>query len=325
MEPSPILTLIVIAAIGFGMIGLGFGLFVVIKGNRSEVDERINQFIETAADEHLPSLQDQNDAYFIRFRRQFNRFFAILNSEEMQRQLVAANWPFTVSEYLFLRFGAVLLSFLFGMLIFRDIFPGLGLALLVYLIPGFFLFRSIQARQKLFQNQLIDALTLMRGAVAAGYSFQQSLNVIIQEMGSPTSEEFRQVRREVELGLPLSRSLANMANRMESDDFNLVVSVIIINMQVGGNLTNILNIVIDTIRQRVALFSEIRSLTSYANFAGYMITFLPLITMVVLSILSPVYWKQLFEPGITRYVLIYAACSLILGNIVLHRISKVSV
>ena len=324
MESTLVIIPLVVVAIGFGAIGLAFGLYMAFR-RKDEVGERIAHFVEGATPRDASVVQGEDNAYLVRFRRQFNRFFAVLNSEEMQRQLIAANWPFTVSEYLFLRFGAVLISFLFGLLIFRDILPGLGLAVLAYLFPGFLLFRSIQARRKLFQNQLIDSLTLMRGAIAAGYSFQQSLNVIIQEMDAPTSEEFRQVRREVELGLPLSRSLSNMANRMESDDFNLVVSVIIINMQVGGNLTTILNVVIETIRQRIALFSEVRALTSYANFAGYLVTVLPFLTMIIFSILSPVYWKQLFAPGITRYVLIYAACSLILGNVLLHRIAKFSV
>lgn len=170
---------------------------------------------------------------------------------------------------------------------------------------------------------MIDSLTLIRGAIGAGYSFQQSLNVVIQEMDSPTSEEFRRVRKEVELGLPLNRALSNMASRMESDDFNLVATVVIINSQVGGNLSTILNVVVDTIRQRVYLFSELRSLTAYANFAGYLLTLLPFFTIAVLSILSPIYWKQLLEPGITRFVLIYAALSLIVGNILLRRIAKI--
>ena len=190
--------------------------------------------------------------------------------------------------------------------------------------PGLLLLRGIQARQKRFQNQLVDTLTLIRGAVAAGYSFLQSLSVVIQEADSPTSDEFQIVRKEVELGSPLSQSLQAMADRMASDDFKLVTTVVIINMQVGGNLTVILNVVLDTIRQRVALFGEMRALTAYARFAGYLLTLLPFATVVILALLSPVYWSQLFHPGATRYALIYAASSVVLGNILLRRISRFS-
>jgi tight adherence protein B len=243
----------------------------------------------------------------------------------MQHRLIAANWSITVSEFGVLRIGATLLAFMLGLLIFRGILPGAGFAVLAYLVPGFLLFRGIQARRRQFQMQLIDALTLIRGAVASGYSFQQSLSVVIQELSPPTSDEFRQVRREVELGMPLSRALENMAERMESDDFNLVVTVVLTNLQLGGSLTTILNVVMETIRERIALFSEIRALTAYANFASYLLTLLPFVTVVILAVMSPLYWERLFEPGATRYVLIYALCSLLVGNVMLRRIGKVRV
>jgi tight adherence protein B len=96
-------------------------------------------------------------------------------------------------------------------------------------------------------------------------------------------------------------------------------------MQIGGNLTTILTVVMETIRERIALFSEIRALTAYASFAGYLLTLLPFLTVILLALLSPVYWTQLFKPGATRYALIYAVCSLIVGNILVRRIAKVNV
>jgi tight adherence protein B len=315
---------LIIVTVGIGIIVLVIGLYSAFQGQK-EVDDRIKHFVEATASSRSSLSDEDNGTYLSRFRSQFNTIFAGLNSEATLRDLTAANWSLTVSEFLFIRFGATLFSFLIALLVFRSIIPGVGLALLAYLIPGFLLFRSIQQRQKQFQGQLIDALTLIRGAIEAGYSFQQALNVIVQEMGSPTSEEFRQVRKEVELGLPLNRALSNMASRMESDDFYLVVTAVNINMQVGGNLTTILSVAIDTIRQRTYLFSELRSLTAYANFAGYLLTLLPVLTIAVLSMLSPNYWELLLQPGITRYILIYAICSVLVGNIVLRRMSKIRV
>lgn len=318
---------LIILAIGIGMIGLAIGAYLALRGD-NEVNDRINQFIgkpSIAPTASASPAETENDTLLTRSRRQFNALFAVLNSGNMQKKLIAGNWPVTVSEYLFIQTGATALSFLLGLLIFGSVFPGIGVAVLAYVIPGYLLFRSVQARQKLFQNQLIDSLTLIRGAVEAGLSFEQSLSVVIQEMAAPTSEEFRQVRREIGLGLPLSRALSNMASRMESDDFNIVVSVVNINMQVGGSLSTVLNVVIETIRQRIYFLGEVRSLTAYANFASYILTLLPIITIAALSILNPMYWEQLLKPGITRYILIYAAFSLVIGNIVLRRIARVRV
>jgi tight adherence protein B len=314
---------VTVAIVATGILGLTIGSIVAFRAS-GPVDQRIHRFVPMPdLDSSLP--RQESVSAMGRFRRQFNRVFAVLDSEEMQRKLMAGDWSLTVSEYWFMRVGAALLAFMLGMLISRTILAGVALGVLAYLAPGFLLFRSIQTRQRLFQTQLIDALTMIRGAVATGYSFQQSLNVVIQEMSPPISDEFRQVRREVELGMPLSRALENMADRMKSDDFNLVVAVVITNMQIGGKLSTILTVVVETIRERIALSSEIRALTSYANFAGYMLTLLPFVTVVILAVLSPVYWKQLQTPGTTRFVLIYALCSLVVGNVLLRRIARVKV
>jgi tight adherence protein B len=112
---------------------------------------------------------------------------------------------------------------------------------------------------------------------------------------------------------------------MESDDLYLVVSAVTINMQVGGNLGQILEAVTDTIRNRIYLFAEIRALTSYATYTSYLLTLLPFITALILVFISPTYFDQLLKPGLTRYILYYAVISLIVGNIVLRRVSKIEV
>jgi tight adherence protein B len=312
-----------ILLVGTGVVGLTIGAIVATRGS-SRLRERLEQFVDRPGS-RASQPQEASPPALARFRQRFNSILAVLDSEEMRRRLLAANWSITVSEYWFLRLGAALLAFMLGLLIFRNILPAAGVGVLAYLVPGVLLFRGVQRRQRLFQTQLIDTLTLIRGAVASGYSFQQSLSVVIEELGPPSSDEFRQVRREVELGMPLGRALENMAARLESEDFNLVVMVVHTNIQIGGNLGTILDVVIATIRERIALFSEIRALTAYANFAGYLLTLLPFVTVVILAVLSPVYWGQLFEPGATRVALIYALCSMIVGNILLRRIAKVKV
>jgi tight adherence protein B len=242
LTPIVAILLLVVLAIVLGILGLGVGVYLAMR-TRDEMSQRIDHFVEPPRSP-LALQPAETETFLGRLRRQFNTLFAGLDSEDMQRKLVAANWPITGGEYWFIRVGAALLALVIGLGIFGNILPGAGLAVLAYIVPGFMLFRSIQARQKRFQDQLIDSLTMIRGAVAAGYSFQQALNVVIDEMDPPSSDEFRQVRREVELGLPLGRALFNMASRMESDDFNLVATVIIINIQVGGNHTTILNVVV---------------------------------------------------------------------------------
>lgn len=308
---------------GGGILSLTIGTIVAIRGS-SRVDERLGRFITPPTATRAQS-GDTAASGLSQARERVNSALAALDSEEMERRLTAARWQITVGEFWMIRIAAAILAFMLAILIARGILIGLGVALVAYLVPGILLARGIKARQRRFEAQMIDALTLIRGAVAAGYSFQQSLSVVIQELPAPMSEEFQQVRREVELGVPLATALQNMSERMESADFNLVVTVVITNMEIGGNLTTILTVVMNTIRERLALFGEIRALTAYATFAGYVLTLLPPITVVALALLSPVYWKQLLQPGGTRIMLIYAVCSIIAGNIMMRRIARVDV
>lgn len=315
--------IILLVAIGLGGLGLIIGLLFILTG-RNDIGERINQYVEqTSSQRSTRSTRDFTQ--LSRFRYQLNLTLSMFNSEEFQMKLNSANWQITVTEYHLLRITVSFIMLLIGFWISGNILAGIALGIIVFLIPGFLLFQSVQRRQKKFQDQMIDSLTLIQGAVRAGASFLQSLDVVVEEMAAPTSEEFRRVRREVELGLPLSQALTNLANRMESDDLYLVVSAITINMQVGGNLTLILESVTDTIRNRIYLFGEIRSLTSYARYTSYLLSLLPFVTALILMLLSPTYFEQLMAPGLTRYILIYALISLMLGNIVLRQVSKINV
>jgi tight adherence protein B len=144
-------------------------------------------------------------------------------------------------------------------------------------------------------------------------------------MDAPASEEFRRVRREVGLGLPLSQALANMHARMENDDLYLVITAVNINTQVGGNLSVMLESVTTTIRERVRLFSEVRALTSQQRYSGYLLTLMPFIVAAVLFILNPDYISKLFEPGIYLCIPIGALVFVLLGNIIIRAMSKINV
>lgn len=315
-------TLVVIAVSIGGLVVLA-GVIVIVLG-RGDVGERINRYVEAPSTSQSGSQQSRFSRYS-RFRYQLNQTLSMFNSEEFQNKLNSANWQITVTEYQLIRLGATFIFFILGFLILQNVIAGIAMGGTAFVLPGAVLFRAVQRRQNKFQDQLIDSLTLIRGSVRAGSSFLQSLDVVVSEMAAPTSEEFRRVRREVELGLPLHQALSNLANRMESDDLYLVVSAVTINMQVGGNLGQILEAVTDTIRNRIYLFSEIRALTSYATYTSYLLTLLPFITALILVFISPTYFDQLLKPGLTRYILYYAVVSLIIGNIVLRRVSKIEV
>jgi tight adherence protein B len=144
-------------------------------------------------------------------------------------------------------------------------------------------------------------------------------------MQPPVSEEFRKVRREVGLGLSLQQALLNLHARMQNEDLYLVITAVNINMQVGGNLAVMLDVVTNTIRERSRLFSELRALTSQQRFSGYILTLLPFIIVAFLFVISPEYISRLFQPGALLCIPIGALVLMLLGNITVKLLSKIDV
>ena len=321
---SDIFTLLII-----GVVILMAGFLAVISLVNTLVwgsgfNDRLETFGSIPQDQQRRS-SGRGRTRLLRTRYRLNSMLSALTSEELNVKLLSANWPITETEFILIRIGSTALGFLFGWLVFRSILPGLGFAFLAYVIPGIYLNWSISRRQTKFQSQLIDVLVLVKGAVQAGYSFLQAIDVVVDEVSSPASEEFRRVRREVGLGLPLNQALYNLTTRMESDDLSLVVTAVNINTRVGGNLSTMLEAVVATIRERVQLFNEIRALTSQQRFSGYLLSLLPIIVVAILFVISPDYIGRLFEPGAMLCIPIGALLLIILGNIVIRFMVKIDV
>ncbi len=248
-------------------------------------------------------------------------------SEKLNLQLVSANWPVTETEYVLIRIAGVIVAFCLGWLLTRMLISGLGLAAIAYFIPDLMLRRAISQRQVNFGKQLVDVLVLMTGAVRAGYSLPQAIEVVSKELKPPASEEFKRVRHEIGLGLSLAQALTNLVARMENDDLYLMVTAININSQVGGNIVTMLEAVTETIRERVRLFAEVRVLTAQQRFGSYILTFLPIAMVGALLLINPDYMMRLFKPSqpILLCIPIGALIMVIIGNFAVRRLARIDV
>jgi len=323
MSPELFNLLIIVLAIGLaGLISI-LGLANVLAGS-DDVSERLETYALVPTD--LPiRAGERRRVNIARWRLRLNSLLSVFASDEMNLRLASANWQITETEYILIRFWSVVAGLALGWLLFQSPISGVGFAIIAIIAPDMILRRSIFQRRSAFARQLVDVLVLVKGAVRAGVSFLQALDIVIQEMRAPASEEFRRVRREVGLGLPLAQALANLHARMENDDLYLLITAININNQVGGNLSTMLEAVTNTIRERIRLFAEVRALTSMQRYSGYMLTLLPFITTGLLFILNPTYIAKIFEPGPILCVPIGALLMVILGNIVIRMMSKIEV
>lgn len=322
-------TLLALAVLGpliiIAIIAAGWGVLSSFGGERYDISSRVQDYAVILPDEQIRGARQRQNPRLLRFRIRMNAMLSILSSEELNSRLIAASWQITGTEFVMIRIASIILGFTLGSLIAQSMLSGIGLAIIAYLLPDILLKRAITTRRKNFNNQLVDVLVLINGAVRAGYSLLQSLDLVIEEMPSPASDEFRRVRREVGLGISMNDALDNLNDRMQNDDLYLVITAIKINAQVGGNLSTMLASVTETIRDRVRLLNEVRSLTSEQRFTGQILSLLPFIVGGFFFLVNPTYMVRLFDPGVYLCIPIGALIGIILGNIIIRQLVKIDV
>jgi tight adherence protein B len=95
--------------------------------------------------------------------------------------------------------------------------------------------------------------------------------------------------------MALQPALANLVRRVASEDLELMVTAINIQSQVGGNLATVLDAIAFTIRERVRIQGEIRTLTAMQRYSGYVIVLLPVGLAALLFVISPTYMTPMVE------------------------------
>jgi tight adherence protein B len=256
----------------------------------------------------------------------------------LAREIARADLRLKVSEYLGIWIGATVgIPVLF--LILSIVLPALGnpIALLVgallgFMLPRLWLSRRKNARLNAFNKSLPDTITLIANALRAGSSFLQAIELVVRESRPPISTEFGRVIREVNLGLPFEQALENMVRRVRSDDLELMATAISIQHTVGGNLAEILDSIAFTIRERVRIKGEIRTLTAQQRLSGYVVGFLPIGLAGFIFVAAPKFFDPMFSKppdiaGLPAGVIIMAlgAFMMFIGFMLIRRIVDIEV
>jgi tight adherence protein B len=167
-----------------------------------------------------------------------------------------------------------------------------------FIVPRFWLGRRKSGRLNAFNKQLPDTITLVANALRAGSSFLQAIELVVRESRPPVSTEFARVIREVNLGLPFDQAMENMVRRIRSDDFELMATAINIQHSVGGNLAEILDSIAYTIRERVRIKGEIRTLTAQQRLSGYVVGLLPFGLAGFIFLAAPSFFDPMWDPKV---------------------------
>ena len=245
--------------------------------------------------------------------------------EKIAMDLARAAVPLRVGEYVLIRWLIALTLFAVGNIAAQTIIAGLLLGVCGFFLPKFYVSQCEQKRIKRFNDQLVDSLSLMANSLRSGFGLLQGLEAVAREMPPPISEEFERVLHEIRMGATTEEALAKMPERVRSADLDLVVTAMLVQRSVGGNLSEVLDTIGHTIRERIRILREIRTLTAQERLSGYVIGALPIFMLVVISIMNRSYIEILFYTTVGRLMLIAAAILEVIGFLITKKIVAIEV
>ncbi len=312
---TPVLMGFVFAA---SILILFFGLDQVITNRQSAIETRLDRYTARETGE-LGAAQSKRGG----------RFDMLVNEKRggaIATELARADLKITPGEYVAVNvatvvLGAVILFSLFGG---NFIFGLLG-GLVGFYAPRFYV-RFLQRRRlRAFNNQLGDTIVLIAQSLRSGYSLLQSMETAAKELPPPMSAELSRVTREVGLGLTMPEALANMLRRMPSDDLDLLITAINVQHEVGGNLAEILDTIAHTIRERIRILGEIRTITAQQRLSGIILSVLPVILAFIMYLLNPQYISRMWQDICGLMMLFTGGIMIIAGYFVIRRITAIEV
>ena len=225
---------------------------------------------------------------------------------DLDLKMQQADWPLLGSEFqVLLVLASVAVGVFALVLTFNPLMLlfGCGGTILLGLM---YLKIHISNRQKAFLNQLGDTLIMVSNALRAGFSFMQAMELISKEMDAPIGVEFQKVINEINLGATLETAMENMGKRMQSSDLDLVVTAVLIQRQVGGNLSQVLDTISDTINERIRMKREINALTAQGKLSGLIVGAIPIFIAGFILSKNPDYFQPMLDSPTGKMLLVGA-------------------
>lgn len=274
------------------LILLIIGAIVAVSSERSLVEERLGRYLE----DERPDRGEESGRSVV--TDWLNRRVASSSmGDRIARELARADLKFKVAEYYALVFISAVVTALIAWLIQQHPASLIIGGIIGLVIPRFYVKRQQTVRLNKFNDQLSDMLNLMVNGLRAGYSTMQALEAVSRELPAPISDEFRRVVQEMQIGIPMEKALDNLLRRIPSEDLDFVITAINVQREVGGNLSEILDTISFTIRERVRIKGEIRVMTATVRTSATVLSLIPVFLTVALWFVSPEYIGSFFARG----------------------------
>lgn len=243
----------------------------------------------------------------------------------LQVYLLKAGVPLKAEEMAVLTLVSGLFGFSLGILLIHNNALSLLTGIVGLLVPGLWVAQMKRKRIAKLEAQLLDALVMMANSLRAGHSFLQGIELVSREMEPPLATEFSKLLRENRMGIGIDESLINLVSRVDSNDLELVVTGVMIQRQVGGNLAQVLENTAGTIEKRIKTRARIRVATAQGRISAWIVSLLPFGLGFMVFGMYPEFGQIMLEEPIGVAMLAIGAILLAIGVLVIRKVVNIDV
>lgn len=236
------------------------------------------------------------------------------------RLLLQSGISMGAHNVLFLMAGIGILAFAIAYVFERGIVvPGMCSILFGIVVPVFWLRSFRRWRRKKIENQLPEALDVMRRSISAGHPLSVAISMVAREMPDPIGSEFGITTDEMTFGLDMESALENMGARVGQPDMSLLVVSVSIQSNTGGNLSELLKNLSLVIRERQTLRRKVKALSAEGRFSALALSLLPIVLFLLLLLIAPKFYGDVWGHPLVRPVLTFAVIQMLIGDIVMYK------
>lgn len=317
----------------FAAVGTAAYAGLQLRNRSTNLAARIDRFTQVPASNTPQDGDDAAPADIRLLREQKYSNWALLDqmigkrswAEREASELTRANIPLRVGEFMLIRASIALVLVVLVWALTHSIWLGLPLAVPGYFAPRLWVKSLQKKRRTKFDDQLVDAIQLLASTLKSGYSFLQGMEAISRELPAPVSEEFDLLVKEIGVGSRAEEALLRLIERVRSQDLELVVTAIMIQRTVGGELAGVLENIARTVRERQKIMRDVSTLTAQQRWSGYIIGALPVVIVAAISFINPGYTGELFFTLHGQAMLGIAIVMELIGFVLIRQIIAIDV
>jgi tight adherence protein B len=317
--------------VAFASWSLLYGLFWLFAGREAKISARIKRFVTEETRAEVSEAQERRQLRANLFSemdaRIARRSFLRGISSRLEHDLEKANLHITQTEFLLIQVAtglALAIAMWLAVPRFGLILAFVGFVIGLWLARAYLRYMGSRRIRK-FEDQLPDTLSILANSVRGGFSLFQALQLIARESAEPSKTEFLRVIQEISLGSPMDDALHGLSQRIPTEDVDILVTAVSLQHQTGGNLSHVLDVVANTVRERHRVEREIRGMTAQQRFSASLLAALPFVLALVIWVISPAYIGRLFEWSWVLCMPVGAVIMTIIGLIIMRRLATIDV